>query len=832
MTAAPGPWRAAALLARLRLTRFANRFRSAARYRMGAPDRKAASRVSPGRSAFVGAVLLAMYASFAILSWQSITNIEERPVASAGHGAAAAPPPALRPAAPRERAAATVASARVAPGHVLEARVIAAVTIEATLVVLAALLGAIASRDLVRPDWDLEWLVTLPLPRATLIGALIVERAIAGSFGFIFLAAFLSALAVKCGYGLAAPAVGVALTVPLMFLTAIVQIVADTGLRLVLAPVRLRNLQAVSSLLVSLPVIAVLSLASPRNLFLLDWFPLSPDLLRWLPGGLLASAVTADTGWHALGPLAILIAEVALAVAAGAAVTARLMRDGVVAAGVREGTARRPRGNPRDAKPRDLKPRTTPGAGAALARLLSPVQRRDLQLLLRDRTLLVQTLVLPVMTVGLQVVTRGGDPFVHGLAPTPALAALAFYLAAFTLMQPSFRSMASEGPALWVLYALPHALEKIVLHKAALWAAVAGVYPLVIFGAVLATAGAIPLEFAVSIPIVLLGVPIFAVIGTALGVFAFDPLALDEHRRIRLNHLYLYMMLGSFYAYAIFAPGIWQRAALAILTALVAVALWQRARDHFEYLLDPAAAPPAQVSVSDGLIAALAFFVLQAGITLFVTEGLQLALSGRILWVAFTVAGGVTYAVVRLIYWRARTAGVPVLLPAAKDRKKGLKKRAAGVLAAVTPSLAWGLAGGAVAALGGILYLQAITALGLMPAVDVRDTIADPELPVWLAALAVVAAPVFEEFIFRGLIFTGLRRSLGTPAAALASAAIFGLVHPPLAALPVAVMGLCAALAYARTGALLAAMLVHACYNAATLALQWHAVLEAAGLRS
>ena len=53
-----------------------------------------------------------------------------------------------------------------------------------------------------------------------------------------------------------------------------------------------------------------------------------------------------------------------------------------------------------------------------------------------------------------------------------------------------------------------------------------------------------------------------------------------------------------------------------VLTALVALALWQKARDRFPYLLDPSAAPPARVSLADGLIAALMFFVLQALIAL------------------------------------------------------------------------------------------------------------------------------------------------------------------------------------------------------------------------
>jgi membrane protease YdiL (CAAX protease family) len=91
----------------------------------------------------------------------------------------------------------------------------------------------------------------------------------------------------------------------------------------------------------------------------------------------------------------------------------------------------------------------------------------------------------------------------------------------------------------------------------------------------------------------------------------------------------------------------------------------------------------------------------------------------------------------------------------------------------------------------------------------------------WILALAVVAAPLCEEFIFRGLIYGGLRRSMSAPQAMLMSAAIFAVVHPPLSMLPVFVLGLCTAWTYERSKTLLAPMLVHATYNAVILSLQF-----------
>jgi ABC-2 type transport system permease protein len=94
----------------------------------------------------------------------------------------------------------------------------------------------------------------------------------------------------------------------------------------------------------------------------------------------------------------------------------------------------------------------------------------------------------------------------------------------------------------------------------------------------------------------------------------------------------------------------------------------------------------------------------------------------------------------------------------------------------------------------------------------------DQGLPWWFVALTLLAAPVFEEFIFRGILYRGLRRSLRGPVAVLASALVFALVHPVVAALPVFVMALVAAAAYERTGWLATPIAVHMTYNAIVLA--------------
>ncbi len=97
----------------------------------------------------------------------------------------------------------------------------------------------------------------------------------------------------------------------------------------------------------------------------------------------------------------------------------------------------------------------------------------------------------------------------------------------------------------------------------------------------------------------------------------------------------------------------------------------------------------------------------------------------------------------------------------------------------------------------------------------------------WLAApwpllwfSAVIVAPICEELMYRGVVFSGLRRAWGLPAAAVASAILFAAVHlMPLSLVPLFAIGLASALLYARHRSLLVSLVLHAAYNALSLLL-------------
>jgi membrane protease YdiL (CAAX protease family) len=90
------------------------------------------------------------------------------------------------------------------------------------------------------------------------------------------------------------------------------------------------------------------------------------------------------------------------------------------------------------------------------------------------------------------------------------------------------------------------------------------------------------------------------------------------------------------------------------------------------------------------------------------------------------------------------------------------------------------------------------------------------------AILICVVAPMCEEMLFRGYIFTALRNWHGTPIAAILTGIVFAAVHagsaPVLDLLPLGVLGFGLCLLYRRTGSLYPSMAAHSLNNSVAFA--------------
>ena len=85
--------------------------------------------------------------------------------------------------------------------------------------------------------------------------------------------------------------------------------------------------------------------------------------------------------------------------------------------------------------------------------------------------------------------------------------------------------------------------------------------------------------------------------------------------------------------------------------------------------------------------------------------------------------------------------------------------------------------------------------------------------------MAVVVAPVAEEMIFRGFLYPVAKKYLGSIAAVAGTSLLFAVLHGHLPSVPaLCTLAVCLALCYEKSGSLLVPMIMHAVFNAVSVA--------------
>jgi len=134
------------------------------------------------------------------------------------------------------------------------------------------------------------------------------------------------------------------------------------------------------------------------------------------------------------------------------------------------------------------------------------------------------------------------------------------------------------------------------------------------------------------------------------------------------------------------------------------------------------------------------------------------------------------------------------------------------------PYLLLGAAGGLVLGLfahGYVALLHQIPFVAEMMRKSEEQMAKLPDFKIAYAVMAIAFAPFAEEYLFRGLLFRALDREWGGWRAVLGSAAFFAIYHPPLAWLPVGLLGATNCVLFKKTGRLAPAVVLHMVYNAA-----------------
>jgi membrane protease YdiL (CAAX protease family) len=642
-----------------------------------------------------------------------------------------------------------------------------------------------ANQDLGKVEWTLEWLFTFPIQPRHLFLAQILGYAVAAPLCWVAAFPMFFVIFWSAGFRWGAVGLGFVSALHLSLMIAALRLVLETVLRTTQPPARLKNLQAmftVAGIMTLFVLLATVGQSVVATTFF-DWALTLPPSMAWLPFTVALQWCVRD-----LSAAALWIGCGFFVPCAAMLICAARVRHGLIAsAGGFEGQRGR-------------------ASGAKSISSLRGIVGKDLRLLLRDRNFLVQTLVVPVLVLGFQLVLNAGilnavqTNFQHA-------AVLAFFIGGYVLIATALAALSVEGNSVWLLFTLPRSLPAILLQKTCLWAGVALLYTIGVLAICARLNPHLTAWDAGFAVLAIVGVAIYAFIAAGLGILGTDPMEPEVRRRVRHETVWLYMLLAAMFAHALYQASVWAWFAQIILSMLLACALWQKVRDRAPYLLDPVATPPAAVSLADGLIAALAFFVLQ-GLAALLLQKATLS-AGTAIFLGFVVAGAAVVAGVLFIFWRARVKGVLASV--------GLVRRSRDDGASWFRALWLGVLAGSCAAALAWAYIAFLAQTPFLNRLQQESPHLPPDLGPWLPVLAVAAAPLFEEFIFRGLVYRGLRRSTSPAAAMAGSAAIFAIVHPPISVIPVFILGIAAAWSFERSKLLLSAVVTHAVYNAAIL---------------
>ncbi len=646
---------------------------------------------------------------------------------------------------------------------------------------------AAANIDLTDPSWSLEWFFTFPVRASAIFAARLLQVTLLNAFAWMTIFPLMGVILYVAGWGLWAILLATLTTLSVSAVVAGVQVVGETWLRRRLSRARLSNIVGLCTILQMLLLVTIMALvATPAaTQWLIALAGRMPSGFEWLPTAL-------PIGLCRTGPLGTIAIAAMLGVLVAVPLASAWIAQRMVAGGLNDQAAS------------FLGRRRGPAAQAATSQLLRGFLGKELMLLARDRTFLAQAIILPVILCVFQVLLNPAlaQAASHDLQHA---AAVAFLTGAYVVLMSGSRLLIGELKGMWLLYTLPHRLEKLLFRKISLWSALGAIFAAAVWAMLAGQQQHIHALDVFRAGLAIGGVAIYGFISAGLSALGTDAAA--DRPRVGATIIYLNMLVGGTYAMAIYATTIWQSMVMVVLFVLVAWAIWQKVRERLPYLLDPTQLPPPALAISDAMVTVLAFVSAQG-----------------VCWLTLRNSGWPTAAIMTISTIAAGTIIVPASMMILSYRNiphllatLGLwRPRQAARQPSWLAAVARGAGLGALAAIAAAAYLWGVSHLNW--AQQAMQDSALPEITrhggyFWTVMLAVLAAPVIEEYLFRGLLFQAMMRNLRPAWAGVASAAVFAAIHPPIAFPAVFLLGLVAAWTMRRTGLLVSAIAAHMAYN-------------------
>jgi membrane protease YdiL (CAAX protease family) len=439
----------------------------------------------------------------------------------------------------------------------------------------------------------------------------------------------------------------------------------------------------------------------------------------------------------------------------------------------------------------------------------NPLYRKEMLWFWRDKSAVVQCVLIPLTMAGFQLFNMRG---IVSLAASSwsSVCGAAIICGTYFLLTLGPRSLASEGAALWIATTWPHGMEDLLKAKARLWWLMSSV----VVGIIMAVA--VFLFPADLIWIVLVAVA-WLFFGHSLSqksvTLATAPSSSGEPEPASQGQQWA-AFLGSVAFGSGVISGNWSVAVTGLVFSwLLAAAMWQNFRARLPFLFDRWSEKlPSAPSLMHSIIG-IAVMVEVIGLTTVLTTAFAKKDN-------LPLIHALTYGLLAIM----TMIGMDHFL-----KGRGVKEGAIWRWEADSSFRQVAVAYGAALIMGVVLSgFAMVYMVSLRASPLTHDLVLEMDrlwasqggAQFWAIVLAVLMAPVAEEYLFRGLLFRALDREWGGWKAILASAAFFAIYHPLVSWLPVFAVGVGSAWLFKKTGLLGASVLLHLVYNALVILLR------------
>ena len=364
----------------------------------------------------------------------------------------------------------------------------------------------------------------------------------------------------------------------------------------------------------------------------------------------------------------------------------------------------------------------------------------------------------------------------------------------YMLMVAAGQMLTSEFKSLWLLQCQPRPLADVMRSKARVWAVISMCVsvPFVVTAIALRPAEAVTILF--HTPFLLVSLWLLAEV--IFGLTALAATVTNEQTvRFRRSNLLPLLVIGNL-SVAIYSQNWWMELSALVTLAVFNATVRERQIVELPWLSEPVETPPKKVYAMHAVLAIIAFQVVIG-----VCKGVLVQVPELSPFATVAISYIAAAAVVSAVFKTWMSENKLTVAPAVPRGP-------------VVRPILLGLSISCVVGFAVTLFLKLYGANSQMPANATNFIVPNTSIDKWcLFAMWVVAAPLFEEWLIRGVLYRSLRRNWSVWMSVAVSAVLFATLHPVAGCIALVTLGTMTALTVEKTGRLWPSIMVHAGYN-------------------